>query len=124
VRQTLSDVVTSLGDRRIAVCRELTKLYEEIWRGSASGALEHFAEPRGEFTLVIEGGPPADVDGGAAADVDATIGELRAAGTASKDAVAELMRRCGLARRAAYAAWHRDDVSGGPSGAGRGIRRS
>ena len=109
LRQTLADVLAALGDRRIAACRELTKLYEEIWRGDVSAALEHFAEPRGEFTLVIEGGPPASADGAAIeADLDETIAELRAAGTPSKEAVAELMRRCGLARRAAYAAWHRD----------------
>ncbi len=108
LRQTLADVLAALGDRRIAACRELTKLYEEIWRGSVSAALEHFAEPRGEFTLVIEGGPPPDVTAEAVPDVDATIAELRAAGTPSKEAVGELMRRCGLARRAAYTAWHRD----------------
>ncbi|TAK67700.1 MAG: 16S rRNA (cytidine(1402)-2'-O)-methyltransferase [Dehalococcoidia bacterium] len=110
LRQTLADALAELGDRRIAACRELTKLYEEIWRGSVTGALEHFAEPRGEFTLVIEGGPAAGIDGaGKASDVGETIAELRASGTPSRQAVAELMRRCGLARRAAYAAWHRED---------------
>jgi 16S rRNA (cytidine1402-2'-O)-methyltransferase len=46
-----------LGDRKVAVCRELTKLHEEIFRGSLSQAREHFTEnsPRGEFTLVIAG---------------------------------------------------------------------
>ena len=110
LRQTLSDMLAALGDRRIAACRELTKLYEEIWRGSVSGAIAHFTEPRGEFTLVIEGGPPSVSEAaGGAPDVSATIAELRAASTPSKEAVAELMRRCGLARRAAYAAWHRRD---------------
>ena len=58
-RATLDDALAALGDRRIAVCRELTKLHEEIWRGTLSGAIAHFAEPRGEFTLVIEGGAPS-----------------------------------------------------------------
>ena len=44
-----------LGDRRIAVCRELTKVHEEVFRGRISQAIEHFTEPRGEFTLVIDG---------------------------------------------------------------------
>src|SRR5262249_9149133 len=52
----LKDVVETLGpDRPIAVCRELTKKFEEIVRGSASGAVERFERqaPRGEITIVI-----------------------------------------------------------------------
>jgi hypothetical protein len=41
------------------VCRELTKLYEELYRGAVSDALDHFQTPRGEFVLVIEGAPSA-----------------------------------------------------------------
>lgn len=54
---SLEDILSVLGDRRICVAREMTKLYEEYWRGPISGAIEHFKskEPRGEFTLVIEG---------------------------------------------------------------------
>jgi 16S rRNA (cytidine1402-2'-O)-methyltransferase len=107
LRQTLEDALAALGDRRIAVCRELTKLYEEIWRGTISDAIAHFAEPRGEFTLVIEGGPPAESETQAPADLDAVIAEMRAAGTPSKEAVAALMRRFRLPRRTAYAAWHK-----------------
>ncbi len=57
---SLRDLEEVLGDRRIAVARELTKLHEEIWRGTARGALEHFKEPRGEFVLVLEGNRHAD----------------------------------------------------------------
>jgi 16S rRNA (cytidine1402-2'-O)-methyltransferase len=54
---SLEDILSILGDRRICVAREMTKLYEEFWRGPVSGAMEYFKskEPRGEFTLVIEG---------------------------------------------------------------------
>jgi 16S rRNA (cytidine1402-2'-O)-methyltransferase len=55
LREALNDIVESLGNRRISVCRELTKVHEEIFRGRVNQAREHFAEPRGEFTLVIEG---------------------------------------------------------------------
>jgi 16S rRNA (cytidine1402-2'-O)-methyltransferase len=48
------DLEAALGDRRMAVARELTKLHEEIWHGVLSDASEHFKEPRGEFVLVIE----------------------------------------------------------------------
>ncbi len=51
----LDDMLLTLGDRKIAVCRELTKIYEEVFRGTISQAIAHFTEPRGEFTLVIEG---------------------------------------------------------------------
>ncbi|HEY5269131.1 MAG TPA: 16S rRNA (cytidine(1402)-2'-O)-methyltransferase [Anaerolineales bacterium] len=53
----LKDLEFSLGDRQMAVARELTKLHEEIWRGSISAAHAHFSqnEPRGEFTLVVAG---------------------------------------------------------------------
>jgi len=53
--EALSDIEEILGNRRLSVCRELTKVHEEIFRGRVSQAREHFAEPRGEFTLVIEG---------------------------------------------------------------------
>lgn len=52
---SLRDLEELLGDRRIAVARELTKLHEEVWRGTLRTALEHFKEPRGEFVLVLEG---------------------------------------------------------------------
>lgn len=61
---SLADLLSTLGDRRISVSRELTKLYEETWRGNIRGAIEYFTarEPRGEFTLVVEG--KQTVDGG------------------------------------------------------------
>ncbi|MBN2385780.1 MAG: 16S rRNA (cytidine(1402)-2'-O)-methyltransferase [Anaerolineales bacterium] len=53
----LGDLEVELGDRRIAVARELTKVHEQIWRGTIAGARDFFEqhEPRGEFTLVVEG---------------------------------------------------------------------
>lgn len=55
LNEALADIEEILGDRRIAVCRELTKVHEEVFRARVSQAKEHFAEPRGEFSLVIEG---------------------------------------------------------------------
>lgn len=56
--QTLEDVERILGNREIAIARELTKLHEEIWRGRVSEARDHYSAqvPRGEFTLVVAGG--------------------------------------------------------------------
>lgn len=48
----LGDISEVLGERRIAVCRELTKLHEEVFRGTVREAIEHFVSPKGEFTLL------------------------------------------------------------------------
>ena len=55
--RTLEDMLACWGDRRIALCREITKLHEECRRTTLSQAVEHYTEnpPRGEFVLVIEG---------------------------------------------------------------------
>jgi len=54
---SLADILSVLGDRQICVAREMTKMFEEYWRGPVSGAIEYFKskEPRGEFTLVVAG---------------------------------------------------------------------
>lgn len=55
--ESLEDILSILGDRKICVAREMTKMFEEFWRGNVQGAVEHFKSqpPRGEFTLVVEG---------------------------------------------------------------------
>ncbi len=55
--QTLEDLLSALGDRKIAICKELTKLHENIFRTTISGAVENFQKesPRGEYVLVVEG---------------------------------------------------------------------
>ena len=59
---TLNDLLKYLGNRRIAICRELTKIHEEIFRTDLEGAVAHYAEnpPKGEFVLVVEGRPAAE----------------------------------------------------------------
>ena len=60
---TLRDMAETLGDRRVALVRELTKIHEEVIRTTLAAAAERFASeaPRGEFVLVIEGAAPAEV---------------------------------------------------------------
>ncbi len=57
IRESLQAILECLGDRQIAICREMTKLYEEIIRCQVSEAIDHFSqtEPLGEFTLVLSG---------------------------------------------------------------------
>lgn len=57
--RTLRDMLSALGDRRISLCRELTKIHEEVRRTTLSQALDHYTEnaPKGEFVLIVEGAP-------------------------------------------------------------------
>jgi 16S rRNA (cytidine1402-2'-O)-methyltransferase len=91
------------GDRPIAVCRELTKLHEEIWRGTLMGAQQEWEQrqPRGEFTLVVGGAPPEP--NWDQPQVEAGLAEAMAAGVSVKDAVQELTERSGWGKREVYA---------------------
>ena len=64
VLAALEDIESVLGARRIAVCREMTKLHEEVFRGTASEAIQYFSSGRirGEFVLVIEGAPEQTIE--------------------------------------------------------------
>lgn len=61
VRGTLFDLLSAFGDRKCAVARELTKIYEQVLRGSISEMIEHFekTEPKGEFVIIVEGAKEA-----------------------------------------------------------------
>ena len=100
----LEDVLGTLGDRRMAVCRELTKLHEEVFRGVVSEARERFRQPRGEFTLVIEGSPdsPSSAPLGEARDL---LERLRKEGGGPKESVAQVAEASGLSRREVYRLW-------------------
>jgi 16S rRNA (cytidine1402-2'-O)-methyltransferase len=101
--RTLADLAEACGpDRRVAVARELTKLHEEVWRGSLGDALAwvRAAEPRGEIVLVLEGAPAAGPpDDGAL--VDALRDEL-AAGATARDAARAVAARLDVPRRRVY----------------------
>lgn len=67
LRPTLADMLEVLGDRPVALCRELTKLHEEIWKTTLGEAVEHYRanDPRGEYVLVMAGAPAGeDADAG------------------------------------------------------------
>ena len=85
LRRSLLDMDDMLGGRRIAICHEMTKLHEEVFRGTASDALAHFTQPRGEFTLVIAGAVNVPQDDRAAEQMAASlITELRVQGARRK----------------------------------------
>ena len=106
LRRALGDMLKALGDRRVAVCREMTKIHEEVFRGNIGEAIEYFQEPRGEFTLVIEGASEEVVDAGVMeAEAAEMLGELRGRGVGAKEAVDEAMAATGLGRRVVYRMW-------------------
>ena len=106
LRRTLAAIEAALPERRLAVCRELTKLHEEVFVGTAAQALARFTEPRGEVVLVIEGG---EAEGGASAETEAAaeLAEMRRLGLTRAQAMALLARRYGLSRRRLYELWLR-----------------
>jgi 16S rRNA (cytidine1402-2'-O)-methyltransferase len=105
LRATLGAMREQLGDRQVAVCRELTKVHEEVFRGRLAEAEEHFLEPRGEFTLVVEGHPEEKEAADVPADLLAEIARLRAEGVPAREVLAVLSSRFGLPRRQLYRLW-------------------
>ena len=98
------DLAAAFGaDRAAAVCRELTKTYEEVRRGGL-GELADWAagEVRGEITLVVAGAEPAVSSGAEPAVLAAAVFEAESAGTARKDAIAAVARAHGLPKRAVF----------------------
>lgn len=93
------------AERRGAVCRELTKTYEEIKRGSLEDLAAWAAEEvRGEVTLVVEGAPEQVA---AIEDVRAAVAELEADGLSRRDAIARVAAESGLPKRQVYDEAHK-----------------
>ena len=111
LRATLSDIADALDNPPVAVCRELTKLHEEVRRGDAQSVLDYFADPRGEFTIVIAPGaggnaaPAADAPVLAVAAARMALSQHRRGGMRAREAVARVAADTGLARRTVYALW-------------------
>ncbi len=102
--RTLADLADALGPtRRVALARELTKLHEEVWRGSLAGAIAHVEQvaPRGEYVVVVDGAPapePATDD-----ELRDELARLIGAGMSTRDASTEVAARFDVPRRRAYA---------------------
>ena len=101
---SLNDIAQVLGNRRIAIVRELTKIHEEVFRGSISEAVDHFQQPRGEFTLVIEGEKEAEKPV-LTSDIEQELCQLQNQGITAREAVKRLSLTTGLSRRELYQAW-------------------
>lgn len=111
LQDALVDIAAVLGDRRIAVARELTKLHEEIVRGTVQDVIAHFAAhaPRGEFVLVIEGAQeqpsqPA-VEGDWRSHAEQQLRALRDQGVSGSAAARQVAKALGVGRNEVYALW-------------------
>ena len=103
VRQTVTDLAAAAGGlRRVALVRELTKLHEEVWRGTLAGAMDHLSEhePRGEFVVVVDGAPPRPPAG--EDDVEHALRARIDAGADKRSAIAEVASDLGVPKRVVY----------------------
>ncbi len=105
VRQTVADLADAVDSlRRLVIARELTKAFEEVWRGTLAEAGVHLAatDPRGEYVLVLDGAaapPTAEAD-----DVDDALRVRLEAGVDKKAAIAEVAAELGVPKRQVYEA--------------------
>ena len=111
---TLSDMLEIFGDRKIALVRELTKIHEDIFRTTLSGALEYYSEksPRGEYVIVVEGATESEAETQEQWWCDLSIkdhvDEYIKRGENSKDAIKSAAKDRGLSKRDVYNEYHRD----------------
>jgi 16S rRNA (cytidine1402-2'-O)-methyltransferase len=101
LQPTLNDLQLLLGDRQLAVCRELTKLHEEVFRGTIGQAIARFTEPRGEFTLVIEG-KGEEKPQISNKDIEQRLCDMYQSGAKTKEAIVRVAGETGLSRRELY----------------------
>lgn len=102
----LNDLRLILGDRQIAVCRELTKIHEEVFRGTIGQAIRYFTEPKGEFTLVIEGKREKSKPQ-LSEDIEKRLHYMYLSGATAREAIARVAGETGLSRKELYRAWLR-----------------
>ena len=102
---TLRDLAETFGpDRRVSLCRELTKLHEEVRRTTLGEAADHYAQtpPKGEFVLVVEGAPEIEEAAGTLEDGLALVDRLRGEGLSTRDAVKRAAAELDLPKKALY----------------------
>ena len=104
LKRTLSDILDAWGDRRISLCRELTKLNEEVIRITLAEAVTFYetAEPRGEYVLIIEGTAESAPDEDYPADPEAHVMALMESGLSRMDAIKAAAKARGLSKGVFY----------------------
>lgn len=105
LRSTLSDLRKTFGDdRRISLCRELTKLHEEVLRFSLKEAEEYYfsQDPRGEYVLILNGAEKTAEAVSDEADILSLVHRLMDGGMTKKDAIRQAADQTGMAKNAVY----------------------
>ena len=102
---TLEDLLQAFGsERRISLCRELTKLHEEVIRTTLQGALDYYKElvPRGEYVLILEGAVPEEEAELTLEDVLQMVSQRMESGLSRKDAVKQVAKETGFPKNTLY----------------------
>ena len=102
---TLEDMMEHFGaERKISLCRELTKLHEEVVRTTLGEAVEKYTAnaPKGEFVLVVDGAAPAEKEVPTTVDAAQRVKELMSQGISRKDAIKQTAKELGLNKNAVY----------------------
>ena len=123
IADTLADLAGTFGaERPAAVCRELTKTYEEIRRGSLAELADWAGQgdPRGEITLVVGGAPVVAAEAPADEVLRAAVAGREAAGDSRRDAITAVAAEYGLRKRDVYALVVNNQRTGSPPAAGPG----
>lgn len=105
LQNTLGDLFKFFGDRKISLCRELTKIYEEVVRTTISEAIEYYKEikPKGEYVLVVEGSDKNTADSEITLDQAAEMAEkLVESGMKSSDACKLLAKKTNFSKSVIY----------------------
>ena len=102
---TLEDMAAVFGeDRPISLCRELTKLHEEVVRTTLGAAVEKYTEtaPKGEFVLIVAGAEPEEVEAASPEDAAVRVQQLMEEGLSRKDAVKQTAKELNLPKNVVY----------------------
>lgn len=99
--QTLEDIGEAVPGRELVICRELTKLHEEVFRGTAESAISYFQQPRGEFVILIEAAPEQDREITDEQIVESAK-QVLGGGLTGKSAVQQVIKETGAPRSRVY----------------------
>ena len=108
LKNCLADMKAILGNRLLVICRELTKVHEEIFRGHITEAEKYFLNPIGEFTIIVQNEVDdivKNIDQGILNVAEELMAKLKIRGLTSKDVIPYLAKLSKISRKTLYAQW-------------------